>query len=271
MHNAGKRITAFILIAFIVVNPVRGLAFQIRNDSLIIAKAATHPMHYYVSLPAGWNKNKKWPVVVVVEAAEKEFKLNAERFSKARKQMPFIIVAPVVVSNGNYGKRDPEIYPYSNDMWDRIDREGVCSFDMNGLEAVMKDVREKYNGEEKFYLTGFEAGAHLVWAMTFRHPEQLKAAVPVAGNYRNRCMEDQIFSDDQSKVVLPIRAMYGERDSSFGKNGPVFSQWLEARKQAEQHGYKNISEEEIKGKDHVPIPAEVLNYFYSLVMTEKKN
>ncbi|MDP4265691.1 MAG: dienelactone hydrolase family protein [Bacteroidota bacterium] len=265
-----KNFFLLFLITLLTGHPGKSYAFKIENDSLVSRTATGHPMQYYVSLPSGWNKNKKWPVVVVVEAAEKEFKVNAERFANARKQMPFIIVAPVIVTNGNYGKRDPKIYPYSSTVWDEIDKEGACSFDINGLQAVMKDVRQLYNAEEKIYITGFEAGAHLVWAMIFQHPEQLMAAVAVAGNYRNRCMETQSFSDDKSKNELPVRAMYGEKDSLFSKKGGLFSQWLEAKQLAEKHGYKNITEEEIKAKGHVPLPAEVLNYFSSLLIAGKK-
>jgi hypothetical protein len=38
--------------------------------------ASSHPIQYYVSLPEGWTSGKKWPVVVVIESADREF-LNA--------------------------------------------------------------------------------------------------------------------------------------------------------------------------------------------------
>src|SRR5215471_7494983 len=97
------------------------------NDPILKA-VSTHPMQYYVVLPDGWTNTKQWPVVVVIEAAEKQYKENALRFANARKERPFIIVTPLVVTNGNQGLRDPEVFPYSESTWKQIDAEGNCRF-----------------------------------------------------------------------------------------------------------------------------------------------
>ncbi len=228
-------------------------------------KTATgHPMQYYVSRPANWTRDRKWPIVIAVEAAEKEFKLNAERFAKAGKDLPFIIVTPINVTNGNAGQRDPKVYPYSNDIWDRIAKEGICAFDEDGLLQVVKDVRAAYNGEDRIYLTGFEAGAHLVWATVFHRPELLAAAAPVAGNYRGRCVEGQPFSGHAARVSLPIRGFAASRDEGFGPGGRVYGQWQDARKLTMDKGYGSIGETIVADKGHVPLPDEVLAYFMSL-------
>ncbi|OCX54150.1 hypothetical protein BEL04_07740 [Mucilaginibacter sp. PPCGB 2223] len=229
-----------------------------------LKKASGHPMQYYISLPEGWNPTRKWPIVVVIEAAEKEFKVNAQRFAEANKRMNFIVVAPIIVSNGNQGHRDSKIYPYSNTVWDDIDKRGVCTFDEEGLTQVIKDVQKEYNAESKYFITGFEAGAHLVWAMTFLHPEQLKAAAPIAGNYRGRCMETDQFSVHPSRVNLPVMGFTGQNDGNFGPGGMIHDQWNTAKKLAIDHGYKNISETIVPGKGHVPMPDEVLKYFASI-------
>jgi hypothetical protein len=33
--------------------------------------ASSHPIQYYLSLPEGWTAGKRWPVVVVIESAER--------------------------------------------------------------------------------------------------------------------------------------------------------------------------------------------------------
>src|SRR4051812_37367877 len=149
--------------------------------------APGHPMQYSVSLPAHWHAGRDWPVLVIAEAAEKEFEANLARFVAARGERPYILVAPYIVTNGSAGQRDPAVYPYSPATWDRIDRDGICSFDLGGIDAVLADVRQRYHGEARIYLTGFEAGAHLVWSMVLNQPERLAAAIPIAGNYRSRC------------------------------------------------------------------------------------
>lgn len=235
------------------------------RDEPALKTASRHPMQYYLSLPHGFAPGKKWPVVVVVEAAEKEFRENARRFVKARGDLPFIIVAPIIVTNGNSGRRDPSIYPYSPATWDAIDRAGNCAFDLEGLAQVLADVEKSYGGESKVFLTGFEAGAHLVWAMTFRAPERLRAAAPVAGNYIGRCMDDPTqFSSDPSRKRLPVRGFFGRDDERFGPASAIYGQWKTARDLAAAHGYENVSETIVPGKGHVPLPDEVLAFFASL-------
>jgi len=156
------------------------------------------------------------------------------------------------------------VYPYSVATWDSIAKDGICNFDIDGLMNVLQDARATYHGEERIYLTGFEAGAHLVWAMTFRHPEQLTAAAPIAGNYRGRCMEDGKFSGDAARFKLPIHAMQGQLDTMWGTGSEAYAQWLDAKKLAQAHGYADISESLVPGKGHVPMPEEVLGYFASL-------
>ena len=235
-----------------------------------LKKASNHPIQYYISLPNNWSPNATWPVVVVLEDAAKEFKKNAERFIAARKDMPFIIVAPLITTNGNYGMRDSSVYPYSKAVWDTIAKLTNCKFDMEGLKNIIADVKKNYAASDKIFLTGFEAGTHLLWAVIFQHPEWLYAAAPVAGNYRGRCIDNDVFSNDTSKIQLPIKNFTGSQDEAFGKNGKLYSQFLEAKNITLSHGYKNISETEIAGKGHEPLPDHVMNYFYSVWQTVKK-
>lgn len=232
-----------------------------QSSNLQLKKANDHPIQYYISLPNNWSSKTKWPVVIVLSDAEKQFKKDAEQFISARKDLPFIIVTPFITTNGTQGHRDPAIYPYSKSVWDTIDKISICEFDIDGLQSILKDVKKNYSGSDKAFVTGFEAGTHLVWAMIFQHPELLYAAAPVAGNYRSRCMENNSFSNDASRVQLPIKNFTGSDDQDFGKNGRIYGQYLEAKNLALSHGYKNISETEVHGKGHVPLPENVLDYF----------
>jgi predicted peptidase len=234
-----------------------------QTTGIQLKTSSTTLMQYYVSLPENWSPAKKWPIVVIAEEAEKAFKDNTLRFIKARGNMPFIIVSPIIVTNGNYGRRNAAVYPYSSQTWDQIDAMTDCKFDIEGVMSVVNDVAKAFNGDSQFYLTGFEAGAHLVWAMVFEHPEALKAAAPVAGNYIGRCVNT--FSAHPSKTNLPIRAFVGGADKDWGPQGRAYYQWQNARKLAITNGYKNITESIIAGKGHQPLPDETLAYFYSLI------
>jgi hypothetical protein len=109
-----------IMIAFFIFLANADAQSQ-RKDSVILQTASTHPMQYYVSLPDGWTKEKQWPVVLVIEAADKEYRENALRFVRARKKMPFIIVAPYNVNNSRSGRRDPAVFPYTSKTGDDIE------------------------------------------------------------------------------------------------------------------------------------------------------
>ncbi len=247
-----------------MLSPIIVLAQSDRSE-LVLKTANGHAMQYYVSLPQGWNKTKSWPIVIVLEAAEKEFKKNAERFASARGNYPFIIVAPINTDNGNQGRRDASVFPYTTETWDYIDKVGDCQFNNTGIKQIIKDVSQQYNGEGQVYLTGFEAGAHGVWAFVFNDPEYLKAAAPVAGNFRNRCVDESKLKSHQAVASLPIRSLFGEADSYFGPKGQIYNQWQAAKDLALKQGFQNINETIVADKAHEPMPKEVLDYFYSLL------
>jgi poly(3-hydroxybutyrate) depolymerase len=258
-----------ITIIWLLIGLLPGAVFG-QSSSLQLKKANGHPIQYLISLPDNWSAKTKWPVVIVVSDAEKQFKKDAEQFISNRKGLPFIIVSPFITTNGNQGHRDSSIYPYSKSTWDTIDKQTICMFDIEGLQSIIKDVQETYSGSDKVFITGFEAGAHLVWAMIFQHPELLYAAAPVAGNFRNRCVETNTFSNDHSRTLLPIRNFTASGDKDFGVKGRIYSQYLEAKALATAHGYQNISETEVQGKGHVLLPDEVLNYFSTVWKSIKK-
>src|SRR4051812_3613022 len=79
--------------------------------------ASTHPMQYDISLPRGWTKGKKYPVVLVIESANREFRKTLDLFAKARGDKPFILVAPYVLTNGGAAARFKEAYPYDEKVW----------------------------------------------------------------------------------------------------------------------------------------------------------
>jgi predicted peptidase len=228
------------------------------SSQLQLKTASKHPMRYFISLPKGWNKTKKWPVLIVLEEAMKEYKINMERFVNARGESPFILVGPYNTNNGNSGRRDENIFPYSKETWDYMEKVGDCQFSDEGIHQIILEVVNDFNGEEKIYLTGFEAGAHALWSIVFNHPEYLKAAIPVAGNFRNRCIELSKISNDPSKKNLPIHSIVGEADDYFGPGGKVYNQWTEVKTLAMNNGFSNISETVIPKKAHVPMPEEVI-------------
>ena len=227
--------------------------------------ASTHPIQYYLSLPDGWTKTKKWPVVVVIDSAEREFLQAATAFAQARGSRPFILVTPLVVTNGGSGFRSVPTYHYSNNVWDRIQNSGQFQFDMDGLDAIMQDLAKDYGGENKFFLTGLEAAGHTVWGVLFNHPEAVRAAVLVCPNYAGRWVDEAHISNAPERVDLPIRNFVGANDTLCAQGSPIYTQMMRAATIATEHGYKNVTLVRIDGKGHERLAAEVLDYFSSLL------
>ncbi len=238
---------------------------QQNSASPQLKTASTHPIQYYLSLPAGWSADKKWPVVVVIESADREFLNAATAFQKARQQRPFILVTPLVVTNGGSGYRNVPTYHYSNAVWDQIQNSGQFNFDSDGLNAIMKDVVQQYGGEEKYFVTGFEAGGHTVWAILFNHPEYLRGAALVCPNYQGRWVDEQHISSAAERSDLPIRNFVGTKDDMCQSGSPIYTQIQRAASLAEAHGYKNVSPIRVEGKGHERFADEVLAYFGSLI------
>ena len=227
--------------------------------------ASTHPIQYYLSLPEGWTASKKWPVVVVIESADREFLQASTAFAQARGSRPFILVTPLVVTNGGAGFRNVPTYHYSNDVWELIQNSSQFQFDMDGITAIMKDMVQQYGGEDKFFITGLEAAGHTIWAVLFNHPEVVRAAALVCPNYQGRWIDEAHISNAPERVNLPIMGFAGTNDTVCAADKPIHKQITQAFTVARDHGYKNVGETTVKNKGHERLAEEILDYFSSLM------
>ena len=230
-------------------------------QTIELKTASNSAMQYYLSLPQGWSTAKQWPVVIVIESARRDFHLAAEEYVKARGSMPFLLAVPMVITNGGPSYRQVPSYRYSDPDWARIEKAGNCAFDEDGIAAVAADVRKNYGGEEKYFLAGWEAGGHTVFAEVFRHPERLRAAALAGPNYAARCVA---FSSDAARVTLPVKVFLSAVATDVAPNLYVHTQSKRAKEEAEQHGFRGITLQEVAGKPHGPMPEEVLGWFQSM-------
>ena len=251
----------FCLIALSSTSP----AYVHASEAPRLKTASTHPIQYYLSLPEGWVAGKKWPVVVVIESAERDFLQAATAFANERKQRPFILVTPLVVTNGGAGFRSVPTYHYSDSVWATIQSSGQFKFDMDGITAIMQDVVKQYGGEDKYFVTGLEAGGHTVWGILFNHPEGVRGAVLICPNYLGRWVDEGHISSAPERAGLPIRNFVGTKDELCVPGSPIYTQLQKATSLAGSHGYKNVSLMRVEGKGHERMADEVLSYFSSLL------
>jgi hypothetical protein len=253
-----------LLCCFLLALSCTPAALVRASEAPQLKTASSHPIQYYLSLPEGWTAAKKWPVVVVIESANRDFSQAATVFAQARGQRPFILITPLVVTNGGAGYRSVPTYHYSDAVWSTIQSTGPFNFDMGGITAIMQDVIKQYGGEDKYFIAGLEAAGHTIWGILFNHPEAVRGAVLVCPNYLGRWVDEQHISPAAERITLPIRNFVGSKDELCAPGRPIYAQMQKAISVAEAHGYKNVSLMRVEGKGHEPLADEVLSYFLSL-------
>ncbi len=230
-----------------------------------VRTALRHPMQYCLSLPAGWCPQRTWPIVVVIPD-DRDFQGNLAAFVKARGDRPFILVAPFVVTSGGAGYRDDPNFQYEVAVWREVERAGDFGFDDAGLEAVLEEVRARYQGQPKAFLTGWEAGGHTVWALLFRHPERWAGVAPVSANWSSRWMDRGAWSSSPERAQVPVHAFFCGplRGKENLARAAWFQQTREAIQAARARGFGPISIEVLPNQPHGPLPEPVLAWFQSL-------
>lgn len=254
-----------LLCCFLLALSCTPAALVHASEAPQLKTASSHPIQYYLSLPEGWTIGKKWPVVVVIESADRDFLQAATVFAQARGPRPFILITPLVVTNGGSGYRNVPTYHYSDAVWATIQNTGPFNFDVGGITAIMQDVRKQYGGEDKYFIAGLEAAGHTIWGILFKQPEVMRGAALVCPNYLGRWVDEQHISPAPERVALPIRNFVGAKDDLCVPGRPIYTQMQKAISLAEAHGYKNVSVTRVEGKGHERLADEVLTYFSSLL------
>jgi dienelactone hydrolase len=228
-----------------------------------VYRASTHPMRYHVALPSGWGRGRSWPVIVVIPDASREFEANLKAFAAARGNRPFILVAPEVLTCGGARTRTIEHYSYTAAEWDSLQNGDDFAFDDAGIAAVLADVRQRWGGATRAFLTGWEAGGHTVWAQALRHPERWVAVAPVTPNYQRRGLSDATFSTAPERAHLPIRVFRCGAPTGDDVDAAKFAeqQTRTAAADARAHGFATVTIEVVPGVPHGPLCDAVLGWF----------
>jgi dienelactone hydrolase len=216
----------------------------------------------YLSLPKGWKKNREYDVLVAVDGAGSGFLGCARGFAGARGSRDVIVLAPCTLANTNQLK--PDKYPfYSKEVLDEGNRNRF-GFDLEGLEALLEVVKERYGGRDKIAITGFSGGGNLCYGWTLVHPDRVLCAAPACANFGGMGLS-------QAKPVTdggpPIHIMTGANDKhrefTFGnKNSPgIEPQTDRAVKALKDLGFTNFKRTMLKGKGHSALRPEVWAYY----------
>jgi len=227
-------------------------------------------MRYHVALPQAWSAERQWPVVVVIPDAGRDFAGNLQSFVRARGERPYILVAPEVLSCGGQRSRTIDHYSYAPAIWDSLQHVDDFAFDDDGVGAVLADVHRLWHGEDKAFLTGWEAGGHTVWALTFRHPERWRGIAPVSTNYQRRGVDATQFARDPKRASLPIQCL--REGSPNPQIAPSMKgldqQTASALEDARAQGFAPASVRVVPGADHGPLAEAVLAWCDSVLIAK---
>jgi pimeloyl-ACP methyl ester carboxylesterase len=235
-------------------------------EAITVHTASTHPMHYHVSLPSGWSAGREWPVLVVIPDAAREFAANLQAFVAARGDRPYILVAPEVLTCGGARTRTLAHYSYTQAVWDSLRGHDDFAFDDDGIAALLADAHRVWHAESRAFLTGWEAGGHTVWALTFRHPERWRGVAPVSTNYQRRGLDSTAFSTVSERARLPIQVFREGAPTGeiVAVMGALEQQTATALSDARAHGYATNPVRVVPGADHGPLASAVLAWCDSL-------
>ncbi len=231
------------------------------SQAPLLKKARTHLMQYYLSLPNGWTAESKWPILVAVDGAGSNFAgMNGSYGGK--NNSTYIVITPCSFSNTNSLEGQEGKYPYPKEVLEEWNSKRM-DFDDPGVQAAVKDAQEDWNGEEKFFVTGFSGGGNITWHFIFAHPEMLAGAAPASANFSGLRAE---ASKAEEREKLPIKIFQGEDDPYRKPDSisPLDRQWEGAKAQLEANGYKNWSYELVPKQGHSACRDEVLKFFNSL-------
>lgn len=167
---------------------------------------------YFVRLPMDFDPRKSyWPLVTVHGGngnGRTHFLAKAARQEANRQGLEAIVISPSFSNEDFQASRFPDL--------------GEGPF----LEAVLKDVRSKYDLEEKILITGYSRGGQFSHRYALRNPEDVLAAAPCAsGTWTTPeghllieaigVVEDPktylSVTEDLSKVPERLHGMFNER------------------------------------------------------------
>jgi hypothetical protein len=229
-----------------------------RGDAPRRLTASAYPMDYLVSLPSDWTPDRTWPVLVAIPDASRAFAQTMDAFLAARRNKPWIVVVPVVMGGGGMAQRFKEAFGYPETVWARLDKDGACRFDADGLAAVLAEIRSKFKGEGRAFLTGWEAAGHVIWRELIHNPRAWYAAALVLPNFQGRCIEET----QVSKLAQPISVavLRGSDDKLAWNGAPLDQQAKAAADYARGIGFR-VEEITVPGKVRGPFPDEVFSFF----------
>ncbi len=201
MFRGLSALSCFALVAFVVTAFVSaGSETGFLNRKVTVGSVT---YLYQVYVPANWNANQKWPVILFLHGA-------GERGSDGLIQTE--------VGIGGAIRRHLDWFPAvvvlpqcSKDSW-----WPLPAMQAQALEALEKSIQEFNGDRERVYLTGLSMGGYGTWAIAAQNSNKFAALAPICGGIRR---PDELRSQPDVPAAQPDP--YAETAKSIGKT-PVW-------------------------------------------------
>ncbi len=239
-----------------------GLLEKAAQKDILLLGSTAQDLMAFVSLPRDWKRGKSYPVLVGVEGAGCNFLGYLRGMTGARGSRSAIVVSPMTLSNTN--DLQPARYPaYPKALLERWNGNRI-EFDGPGVEAVLAEVRRRFGGEEKVFVTGFSGGGNWCYYKLLHDPGGVRGAAPCCANFAGYGAQDAPGAGPSGGP--PVHIFTGEkdehRDFTFGKKDspgiePQTDRAVEALKRL---GYARVERTMVKGAGHSALPDQVWKF-----------
>ncbi len=238
------------------------LEVRLASKDVLLLGSPAHPLMAFVSLPRDWKKGRSFPILVAVDGAGCGFLGCGRGFAQGRGSRPVIVVSPMTLSNTNdlAPAKYPAYPPALLEEWNgrRIDFDGA------GMEAILAEVRRKFGGEERVFVTGFSGGGNYCYWKLLHDPKGVRGAAPACANFAGYGAGDSPGAGEGGGP--PVHIFTGEKDEhrefTFGKKDspgiePQTDRAVEALKTL---GFTNVTRTMVPGAGHSPLREKVWEF-----------
>jgi hypothetical protein len=219
----------------------------IASNGGLVVRGRDHLLQALVVLPEGWTAKKTWPMFVAIVGANCAYDSMLEELKRKAAKKPYILVVAKTISNAN--ELEVGKLPYPKSVMGRyVDlqrRPRRLEWDEIGMLSVLAEVRQRYSGQERYFMTGYSGGGFLLYFWLQHHSDQLLGACAGSSNYHSFLEQGAVKPSDGG---CPVLIVSGSKDEA----GPprIFPQSDEALKALQAAGFSQVERKHLENRDH---------------------
>ena len=162
-------------------------------------------MPYRLFVPAGYDRNKKYPLVVWLHGGAGRGNDNERQIVEGNRLGATIWTTPENQSKNPTFVLAPQCP--EGEWWANNDSEAKPSKQLETVVELLKDLQKQYAIDaDRLYVAGQSLGGYGTWSIITEYPEMFAAAIPLCGGGN--------ASRAKNLVNVPIWAFHGELDQA---------------------------------------------------------